>query len=404
MNKKTIVSLIITTLLISVGTANAITNTNSENTNSPEEKEWTIMLYDDADFNKAYDPLSCFSSQAFSNRNINTVVLQDKKDEAGKLWQIDENHNKILLKEMGEINMGDYTTLKNFLNYSKNNFPAERYILFFYNHGMGWKGACTDTTNNSDHLTMDEIQKAMIDTNGVDITCFSAPCLMGSIESAYELRNCTEIYIGSEETSGYIYWGDIIDDICNLINTNPDISNQILGKKIIEKIEKNIRFSPKSYTRRVYRKARRLITMSAIQTNEMNDLAKSIDKLAKNLSRKINQSTYNHIKIKIIHHLTQSFADYIPLTRSSIIDLYDFSKKCHLFFILNKSLRKNTKEVIQNIDKSVIAETHGIKHLDAHGLSIYLPTSRSYDSKYTNSNLDFINDTYWDEFQQLYIN
>jgi len=28
----------------------------------------------------------------------------------------------------------------------------------------------------------------------------------GALESVYELRNCVDIYIGSEETSGYGHW------------------------------------------------------------------------------------------------------------------------------------------------------------------------------------------------------
>ena len=54
--------------------------------------------------------------------------------------------------------MGDYQTLSYFINYGKQNYPADRYLLWIYNHGGGWKGACMDDTNNDPLLTMDDFQ------------------------------------------------------------------------------------------------------------------------------------------------------------------------------------------------------------------------------------------------------
>jgi len=166
-------------------------------------KEWTFMLYDDADFQNAWDPLSDFTSEVYGGDNVNIIVLQDTESGPAKLWQIDENHMMILLDELGEVNMGNYSTLKDFIEYCKKNYPANRYIMDLYNHGAGWKGACKDDTSEGDLLTMDEIQKALTETDGIDIIMFNAPCLMGSLESAYEMRNHVDVYIGSEELCGY---------------------------------------------------------------------------------------------------------------------------------------------------------------------------------------------------------
>jgi hypothetical protein len=53
---------------------------------------------------------------------------------------------------------------------------------------------------------MHDMQEALSKNGGVDFVLFTAPCLMGAIESVYELRNCAKVYIGSENLSGYCWW------------------------------------------------------------------------------------------------------------------------------------------------------------------------------------------------------
>lgn len=186
---KKIISLLIMLLINLTPIVSAISNTTNEKQiqiKNSEPKKWTWMFYDDADFQQAYDALEDFAAEVNSSENINVLVLQDTNTGPGKLWYINENHSKELIEDLGEIDMGNYTTLKYFVNYSKQNYPEDRYLLSVYNHGSGWMGACSDTTNQS-WLSMNGFQKALEKTNNVDIICFTAPCLMGSFEAAYEL-------------------------------------------------------------------------------------------------------------------------------------------------------------------------------------------------------------------------
>ena len=132
-------------------------------------KEWTFMLYDDADFDPQYDIFNEFVAEAYSGNNLNVVVLQDTFEGPVKLWYINNNHTATLLEEKGELNMGDYVTLRDFIEYCKESFPAERYIMDLYDHGAGWIGACRDDTSDGDLLSMDEIQQALEETGGIDI-------------------------------------------------------------------------------------------------------------------------------------------------------------------------------------------------------------------------------------------
>jgi len=102
-------------LLINITSSIIINNSiNAEENTHSTVKKWTFMLYDDADFYHAYDPLYDFAKEAKPGENINLIVIQDAEHGPAKLWLIDENNNKQLLEELGEINMGDYSTLKYF--------------------------------------------------------------------------------------------------------------------------------------------------------------------------------------------------------------------------------------------------------------------------------------------------
>jgi len=364
-----------------------------------DTKKWTIMLYDNSDFLNAYDPLDYFALEAYSNININALVLQDKEHGPATLWYIDENHNKISIEEMGEINMGNFSILRDFITYCKNNYTAHRYMLFFSGHGHGWMGAGVDFTPNKDILSMNEMQQALTETNGVDIVCFSAPCLMGAVESAYELRNCTKIYIGSESISGYTYWNATIGDIFNLINNSPDISDINLGKEIVNMIKTNLYGN--FFEELINLSA---VTISAIDTSKMEKVAQSIDQFARFLSNKVNSSRF---QIKLIRFLSQHipfrFHPIIPY--KVLIDIYDFSKKCYLFFPQDKEIQTSAKAVMDSIDEAVIANLKSILYLGAHGLSIFFPNNLFlFDERYINWDLDLINDTDWDEFITLYLN
>jgi len=344
-------------------------------------KNWTWLFYDDADFYNAYDPLEDFAKEAYSGENLDVIVLQDTNYGPAKIWYINENHEHNLLAEWGEVDMGDSQTLQDFLEYGKTNYPATRYILSMYDHGGGWAGACFDVTDNG-WLTMNDMQQALTNTNGVDIICFTAPCLMGALESAYELRDCVDVYIGSEANSGYGYWWyGTIAGICNMLNNNPDLSNIGIGGQIIQLITNNTPW-PDS------------ITMSAIRTDKIEELANSLDTIAHDFINNFNKSFGN---VWSAYSNVQSFGS------GYCIDAYDFAEEC-LLVETNQSICQHLENVMNHVSEVVIAECHGNEYPDANGLTIYFPdpSNYSYNSIYAYADpdykLDFSQNTFWDEF------
>lgn len=371
-------------------------------------KSWTILLYDDADFNYAYDPYDTIINNTGSTDNVNLLILRDREFDPAHIYHINEDNQPIVLEGLGEVNMGDSETLRYFIQYAKSQFPADRYLLTLYNHGGSWKGACWDDTNNSDHLEMNEIQEALQETNGVDIITFSA-CRMGCIESVYELRHVVDVYIGSEEMHGF---GEYWLEIPQILENNKNETTETIAKELIQIYRNKYNYFGKIYDWTlglIFQKIMGIfpyppaLTISAIKTDGIIELASSIDELSTMLSSDI--ENYNRI-LSRIRLRVEDYPRPMKLTSpfGESVDIFQFVKKLGNQNIVKNNLELSSKlEQIKGFLRSVIIdEYHQIGHRRSTGLSIYFPPlfgfSKNYNELYHNCSLDFADDTSWDEF------
>lgn len=374
-------------------------------------KPWTILLYDDADFNNAYDPYTSIINNTGSTANVNLLILRDREFDPAHIYYINENYHPIILEGLGEINMGESETLRSFIQYAKSNYPADRYLLTLYNHGGGWQGACWDNTNNSDHLEMNEIQQALEATGGVDIITFSA-CRMGCIESVYELRNEVDVYIGSEEMHGF---GEYWLEIPGVLTENKDSSTNDIAEKIIQVYKDKYPFFGHFYDWTISLLLQKMmgifpyppaLTISAISTDGITKLASSIDDLSKTLHDNIRDYE------KILSRVRFIVEDYPrPMRLSSpfgdSIDILQFVTllENQIYKNENKELTQKIEQIKNLLNNIIIDEYNQIGHRKSTGLSIYFPPlfgfSKNYNDLYDNCSLDFTHDTNWDEFLRM---
>ncbi len=183
--------------------------------------EWTLMCFLNADNN--LDPYGVQDMDEMkkigSTDQFNFIVLVDREKGPAKLVRI-EKGKEVVLKEMGEIDMGDYKQLVSFVKFCKDNYPAKRYILDIWNHGAGWKkrtdgkimkGISYDDQSGNNISTPQlkiacaEIEKIL--GKKLDVMSHDA-CLMGMLEICAEQYEHCEYFLCSEETEpgdGYAY-------------------------------------------------------------------------------------------------------------------------------------------------------------------------------------------------------
>lgn len=203
---------------------------------------WTIMVYLDGDNNLEPEALQDFNEMENINltgSGVQIVVLVDRSagytaidgDWKGtRLYKVgydtDVQHigstrlssSYLGLSDTGdseELNMGEKKTLEMFVNYCKSTYQSQYYALIFWNHGDGWrgtkgstktKGIAYDSTSGNDYLSNPEVREAL-DGKGISVIGYDA-CDMGMLEMLYELQDCADYIIASQDAepgSGWQY-------------------------------------------------------------------------------------------------------------------------------------------------------------------------------------------------------
>ncbi|MEA5134719.1 MAG: clostripain-related cysteine peptidase [Candidatus Fimivivens sp.] len=144
-----------------------------------------------------------------------------------------------LVEELPSANMGDAQTLKDFLAFSKENYPAKHTAVTLWNHGGGSvTGAAFDELYEMDSLSLAEMYQSFTEVFGenpqdqpVDIIGFDT-CLMATVDVAYTFSDIGKYLVASQEVepgNGWYYSGWM-----GAIAQNPAIEPLDLAKVICD--------------------------------------------------------------------------------------------------------------------------------------------------------------------------
>ena len=132
-----------------------------------ESREWTVMVYLDADNNLEEAGMRDFMEmeQGFADGGpIDVIVLADRAkgfytglgDWTGtRAYRVRHNEDpdavgSELIADLGELNMGDGGTLAAFMAAAVRKYPSKKAALVLWNHGMGWPGMASDDDAGGD--------------------------------------------------------------------------------------------------------------------------------------------------------------------------------------------------------------------------------------------------------------
>lgn len=124
---------------------------------------------------------------------------------------------------IGNRDMTDPAELSQFINWSKENHPAENYAVVLWNHGGGYSGLIEDVTSaGSNLMTLDEARQGLQNGGPIDLVDLDM-CLMGGYETLAKLEGVTDYAVFSEENvpgAGNPY-GQILGTLANQPNSSP---------------------------------------------------------------------------------------------------------------------------------------------------------------------------------------
>jgi predicted dinucleotide-binding enzyme len=347
-------------------------------------KEWTYMIFMNADNN--LDP---FADEDFgemmkvgSSDWLNIVTVTDREQGPAALHYIEKGKNT-KIRELGEIDMGDYKTLVQYAKELFAAYPARHYAISLWNHGSGWKHGAKPIVKgisyddqSGNHITTPELGlaarqiKAALGRN-LDLLTMDA-CLMQMMEVAWEVQPCVDFVVASEELepgNGYPYDAHMAG--LKATTTPRDFARHMVAS------------FQKAYNGGVYGKED--TTQSALDCARLPALKDALDGLAK-------------------ASMAGSFA---PQFKKALDQVQKFDYRTnidlgHLVALLKAAIpapefQTAVTKVDQAYKATIVANaTTGDAMKNATGLAIYFPaTSGSFSAEYLK--LAFAKASQWDE-------
>ncbi|MGQ9706092.1 MAG: clostripain-related cysteine peptidase [bacterium] len=370
--------------------------------------DWTIIVYLDADndlhiagLDDVNEMESCQDSE-----DVNIIVLFDGNGNGDSVIyeiQHDDDMNRItspivddggvVIPDNRECDMGDWETLNRFTNWSVERYPAEHYLIDLWDHGTGifflndgnylrplFKGFCWDNHGTGPIYLweIDKVLKKLKSKIGrkVDIVGFDA-CVLGQIETAYQLKDWTNIVVASEASEPEDGWDYTAFDN---VRKNPYISPRQLATDIVD-------CYLKSYNGGVTMSAQDASIIDSQLVPKLNDFSNALWKY-----------TYHYYdRISAIRTDTTHFN---PPNK----DLYNFAKYISEDLSVPSELKDSAKDFCSVWNSYIIAGGLHSHPPDAgYGATVWFPLHISEErdmSKYMNE-LTFHN-TKWDEFLYMF--
>ena len=355
------------------------------------QAKWTVMVYISGDNNLedyVVKDLELELAPTGSSANVQVVALADRGpgyDTSRGDWQqtllyhvepgiIADTASAVA--DWGEKNMGDKQTLIDFVTWTKTNYPADHYALYFWGHGWNWHPdyVMLDDTS-ADTLDYEETKAAIPSLGFIDVVGYDG-CNMASIEIFNLWHGHATAVTSSQE---YVGWDGIeYDVVLAQLAANPNMTADQVA----------IATSQSAVNDK---------TWSAVAVDTRFD---ALVTAVNNWSTALNSGlAANRRKYDQAFAATRSFWQ-APMDK----DLYDMA-----YEIKNKvtdtNIRNRSQAVMDAVTAVVLHERHVNAYADVHGITIYhISKASEKDSNYTyyRSTIDFALQTGWDEFLQVY--
>lgn len=356
------------------------------------QAEWTVMVYISGDNNlESYvvgDIETELAAIPASNTDVQVVALADRGpgyDTSRGDWTqtllYDVNSGIIAdedsaADDWGERNMGDPQTLIDFVTWTKANYPANHYALYFWGHGWSWHpGWVMEDDTDGDTLDYHEMKAAIPSLGFIDVVGYDG-CNMSSME-IFDLwhGHATAVTSSQEWVGGE---GIQYELVLAQLAANPNMSADQVAIATSESASADK-------------------TWSAVAVDaRFTELVDAVDDWSAALQAGLGA---NRKKYDQAFTATRSFWQ-APMDK----DLYDMAYEMKRL-VGSTDIKNKSQAVMNAVDAVVLHERHVNAYADAHGITIYhisKASQKGSDYSYYRSTIDFALETGWDEFMDAY--
>lgn len=403
-----------------------------------DEREWLVMLYQNADDEVLEQDIFIDLNEAerVGSSDAVTIVSQLDRYEGGfdgdgdwttaRRFLVTQDDDLSALaseeiEDLGEIDSGAPETLVDFAVWAMTTYPARKYALILSDHGAGWVGGWNDDApNDGSSLTINEIDQALAEIlaeTGVayfDLVGFDA-CLMSQVEALAGVAPYARYAVASQETEPAIGWA--YAELLGSLENKPGQSGRELAKTIVASyIAEDVRIQDdearSDYVLDVYG------TEEAVDPDELAELeSQSVTLTAVDLTRfpalieALNEFAYALTEVDpeaIARARTYAqtfesvFGEELP---SPYLDLGNFVGLV-AELAQSKELTAAARTLNRAYVAAILAEKHGPGRPGASGFSIFFPVpelltavgTELSELSYTGYASRFAGASLWDDF------
>ncbi len=273
------------------------------------------------------------------------------KDEIGIYSLKEDGFKKI--KSFDLSNMGGASMLSSFLEYSYNEFPAEKYDLIFWNHGLGAAGLQHDEIYDK-FISITDLNKAFKESpfneEKLELVIFN-DCLGGNIHFANIMKNYAEYMVASEES---MYVALAFDRLNFLEKIKEDDNGYDIGKHFIDQNDKSQARIKSTYHQDLES------TLSIIDLSRVSSLNEKLNDFFDSINLDIYYNQVSRARARV-HTYGLDYLDY------DTVDIYELVEALRPYSS-NQTLANDVKKELKKVVKYNSANNNY-----SNGLSIYFP-------------------------------
>lgn len=348
-----------------------ITRKDIGNTPMGEDGSWTVFVYMsgsnlESAAGKATEDLNEMLAAA-TGKNVRFIIQTGgaaawKNDfvTADKLCRFEISGGK--RKELARLpsaSMAEGATLRSFLKWGVENYPAAKMGVVFWGHGKGaLGGVCKDNRFDEDYLQLSDLNNALAEvsenmTDKFEFLGFDN-CYMGTLETADIAASYARYMIGSEELEPAGGWD--YTALGNLLGEQPEADWDVISKTLCDG------FFDSNFDSEIAAGA----TFSVTELSKLDDIVRELNGYSAELCEKLkDRKTLAEFQSALEN--AEHFGDdggYDGFGNTA--DLADFARA-------GKSLSERADELLNAIEAATVYKRLGEEHPNACGLSVYYP-------------------------------
>lgn len=376
--------------------------------NSPPA-EWTLMVYMAGNDLERYGIQDFLEMSAIGSRqNVNVLVQLDRT--AQNLTTPDDDDTRFgnwtdarrgLVRtgdtpglnwgtSLGEVDMGQASTLKDFATWGMTHYRAKNYGLVLWGHGDGLEMALDD--KSQDGISAQELNTVLgtlpdrVDLVGADA------CLMAMTEFAYEIRNSADVWVSSQELEPRDGWHytSVLQDL----TSTPTLTAAQLGSTIVTRYGQFYTASANGLEETLS-----AVNLSALRETTPNNLASALSTFAATM---LYSTPADRVRVDGYRDaLSDRFGRDTSGTDRRFADCCDLG---HLFSRISQdgTLSWQVREAASTVwtaYSSAILNNYSAVPNRATGLSIYWSDLGMRPSaSFSSASQSFAANTWWDEW------